>query len=213
MRRALREVIAPFTSARPTTGPTEHIGLSYGAWAPTGRPDGAPGDEGKVPDKLPGNDKCRSNWLAAVAATPIHPHYQHSFDRWEASLRGDSRHRLAVIDRGCSSATATPVLQKSVSPCITLGAYRSSLAAHSRASARLTSRGRSAARSPSANPIAASNGRGNELSAVRARFTQPYSARPTLTTELKPSKAASHFTMHFMSRIRRRAIGRSPSMS
>lgn len=51
----------------------DHIGLAYGAWAPTGV-------GGKISDEI------RASWLAVLADRRITPDYAHAYDRWRSSF-------------------------------------------------------------------------------------------------------------------------------
>lgn len=82
-----------------SSGPPDHIGLAYDAWAPVG-------DDGKV------GDTQRSKWLSNLATLAVARDYSTFFQRWKSSFSppGDRVFELTLVSRllvghGNSSAT------------------------------------------------------------------------------------------------------------
>jgi CRISPR-associated protein Cmr6 len=80
----MREVLRPVVDV----DAPEHLGLAYGAWAPTGA-------GGKIPDDR------RARWLTGLSNLAVSPDYACAFERWKASFRGpaDRAFELVLVSR------------------------------------------------------------------------------------------------------------------
>ena len=82
-----------------------HLSLAYEAWAPVGA-------EGKVPDKIPSDDRYRERWLEELTKLPVAVGYREAFARWSSSFRPPHDQLLEftlasrlLLGHGNSSAT------------------------------------------------------------------------------------------------------------
>jgi len=94
MRQKLETLLA-------SSGPPDHVGLAYDAWAPVC-------DDGKVPADR------RAEWLGNLTEVPVSKDYAQFYARWETSFQdpADRTFELALASRllvGHGNASATEV--------------------------------------------------------------------------------------------------------